>query len=80
MLTSLRWTVALQEAHLKEAAAALQQEIANLTRLVEVGAGLSSLDDNIHEDLQRRNEDLAKERDEEVLPFTLTATCFLVTS
>ncbi|BDA44058.1 Cilia- and flagella-associated protein 58 [Coccomyxa sp. Obi] len=55
-----------KEARLKEAAAAYQQEIANLTRLVEAGAGLSSLDDNMHEDLQRRNEDLARDRDEQV--------------
>ncbi|CAL8470043.1 g9585 [Coccomyxa elongata] len=55
-----------KEARLKEASAAFQQEIANLTRLVEAGAGLSNLDDNMHEDMQRRNEDLARDRDEQV--------------
>lgn len=63
--------VILQEARLKEASAAFQQEIANLTRLVEAGAGLSSLDDNMHEDMQRRNEDLARDRDEQVSPKVL---------
>ena len=58
----------LQEARFKEAAAGYQQEIATLTRLVEAGAGLSSIDDNMHEDMQRRNEDLARDRDEQVTP------------
>lgn len=55
-----------QEAHLKEAGAAFQQEIANLTRLVEAGAGLSALDDNMHDDMQRQNEELMKDLDEQV--------------
>lgn len=64
-----------QEAHLKEAGAAFQREIANLTRLVEAGAGLSALDDNMHDDMRRQNEELVKDRDEQVHSFlSSTAT------
>ncbi len=51
---------------MKDAGAAFQREIANLTRLVEAGAGLSALDDNMHSDMQRQNDELVKERDEQV--------------
>ena len=47
-------------------AAAYKQEITNLTRLVEAGAGFGAVEETVRDELQHRNEELEKERDQQV--------------
>lgn len=55
-----------QEARAKETIQQLKLEIANLTRLVEQGAGLSLGEENTVNEILKQKDELMKERDMQV--------------
>lgn len=57
-----------QDARQKEVMAGLKQEVANLTRLVEAGAGLTLGQESAVTDLLKQKEELQREHDAQVRP------------
>lgn len=58
----------MQDARQKEVMAGLKQEVANLTRLVEAGAGLTLGQESAVNDLLKQKEELQQEHDAQVGP------------
>jgi hypothetical protein len=57
---------AVQDGRQKEVIAGLKQEVANLTRLVEAGAGLNLGQESAVTDLLKQKDELQKEHDAQV--------------